>query len=485
MRLSTLIWSSFLQTCLASHAQRHIGKNVSIPTVKITVDKGTHFQVIDGFGVSEAFQRSAQMHGKAGLSPSSQRKALDFLFSDEVGAGFTILRNGIGSSTSYTLDFMKSIAPTDPGGPNSTANYEWDGDDGSQVWLTKEALKYGVQYVYADAWSAPGYMKSNGNDTNGGSICGVIGTSCTSGDWRQAYANYLVQYLRFYKEKEGIAITHLGFLNEPDLNQTYASMQSSGFQAGDFLTILAPTLKSSGFGDVKLVCCEATGWNDGEDILAELQSIPGAEETLSVYSSHGYSSNPALPFKTSISRIWQTEWADLNGRWNVAWDNLGKEGEGISWANKIQQGLTLSSISGFLYWIGAETTTVNSALIRFSNDTISVSARLWAFAQFSRFVKPGAVRVKAESSVGYVRVSAFETVGGGLVLNVINNGHVGVKADVEVLGGKGKGGNVTSWLTNNGNNLTMGGGFSVTSGGSGGVDFNGMVPGRSMMSFVL
>ncbi|KAF2463049.1 glycoside hydrolase, partial [Lindgomyces ingoldianus] len=388
----------------------------------VTVDTQTRYQVIDGFGISQAFQRSAQIHGKFGLSTQNQQQVLDYLFSNEIGAGFTILRNGIGSSTSYVEDFMKSIEPINPGGQNATPKYEWDGDDGSQVWLTKEAMKYGVGIVYANAWSAPGYMKTNGNDSNGGYICGVSSTSCESGDWRQAFANYLVRYLRFYQEREGIEITHLGFLNEPDLNQTYASMQSSGFQAGDFLKVLSPTLKSSGFGNVKIVCCEATGWNDGEDILAELQSVPGAENTLSVYSAHGYSSNPSLPFKTSVSRVWQTEWADLDGRWNTAWDNLGKAGEGIAWANKIQQGLTLSNISGFLYWQGAETTSTNSALIRLSNDTLSVSARLWAFAQFSRFVKPGAVRVKAESSIGYVRVSAFENVDGKHVVNVVNNG---------------------------------------------------------------
>lgn len=59
-------------------------------------------------------------------------------------------------------------------------------------------------------------MKTNGNDANGGSLCGVSGATCSSGDWKQAYADYLVQYVKFYAQ-EGVNITHLGFLNEPDL----------------------------------------------------------------------------------------------------------------------------------------------------------------------------------------------------------------------------------------------------------------------------
>lgn len=85
-----------------------------------------------------------------------------------------------------------------------------------QVWFSTKALAYGVKTFYADAWSAPGFMKTNGLDTNGGYLCGVTGETCSTGDWRQAYANFLVQYVKYYAAA-GITVTHLGFLNEPDL----------------------------------------------------------------------------------------------------------------------------------------------------------------------------------------------------------------------------------------------------------------------------
>lgn len=49
-------------------------------------------------------------------------------------------------------------------------------------------------------------MKTNNNENNGGSLCGEPGASCASGDWRQAYANYLVQYVKFY-QAAGVNIT--------------------------------------------------------------------------------------------------------------------------------------------------------------------------------------------------------------------------------------------------------------------------------------
>jgi O-glycosyl hydrolase len=58
-------------------------------------------------------------------------------------------------------------------------------------------------------------MKTNGNEAGGGYLCGVTTETCSSGDWRQAYANYLVKYIQDYKAA-GIDITYVGFLNEPE-----------------------------------------------------------------------------------------------------------------------------------------------------------------------------------------------------------------------------------------------------------------------------
>lgn len=75
---------------------------------------------------------------------------------------------------------------TNPGGPNATPHYVWNGDDDGQVWLSKQAQSYGVSRFYANPWSALGYMKTNGDEANGGSLCGLSGASCASGDWRRA-----------------------------------------------------------------------------------------------------------------------------------------------------------------------------------------------------------------------------------------------------------------------------------------------------------
>lgn len=48
-------------------------------------------------------------------------------------------------------------------------------------------------------------MKDTGSDQGGGHLCGM-GGQCSSGDWRQAYADYLVRYVKYYKEA-GVNVT--------------------------------------------------------------------------------------------------------------------------------------------------------------------------------------------------------------------------------------------------------------------------------------
>lgn len=177
---------------------------------------------------------------------------------------------------------------------------------------------------------------------------------------------------------------------------TYASMLSTGNQAGDFLKIFAPILHASNLTTKpKITCCEGTGWEASREQLSGLKNAR-AKSLFDIATSHGYTSPPSLPLETS-KKVWQTEWADLDsGIPTLDWFRNGSAGEGLTWALRIQDAFVKSNVSAFLGWIGAGNTTTNSALILLHGDEIRVSKRLWAFGQFSRFVRPGAFRVQAD-----------------------------------------------------------------------------------------
>ncbi len=398
------------------HAQ---GMDHSIPTnpppPTVIINGAKQYQTIDGFGFSEAFGPADQLRTVS--STRDRTKILDLLFNTSIGAGFSILRNLLPSDAAHTIE------PNNPGGPTATPQYVWDHNSWGQIWLAKQAQHYGVKQFYIDTWSAPSFMKTNGDEANGGTLCGAPGTSdtpvvsCSTGDWRQAYANYLVQYIKDYKS-DGISITHIGFVNEPNLKISYSSMVMTAPQTADFAKVLETTLRASSFHP-QIVCCEAQGWDLAQNYTNAITSDPTVNGYVGVISSHGYTGFPIFTLTgTGQKHIWQTEWSTFDA-WDPSWDD-GSNDSGFTWAQRAYTGLTAANLSAFFYWWGLANSTDNQGLILYKNNAIETSKRLWALANYSRFVRPRAIRIGTTSSNSNLQLTAFKNTNGSISIIVLN-----------------------------------------------------------------
>ncbi|KAF3925511.1 hypothetical protein AA313_de0208509 [Arthrobotrys entomopaga] len=435
----------------------------------ITVNTGTTYQTIDGFGFSQAFGRASQFQSTAS---ALQKQALDFLFSKTTGAGFSIIRNRIGSGGSGD-----SIEPNNPGSPSAAPTYVWDDNDSGQVWFSTQAKNYGVTTIYADAWSAPGFMKTSGSDSTPGYLCGTPGHTCSSGDWRQAYANFLVQYVKYYNSV-GLPITHLGFLNEPDYSPGYSQMQisSNAAEAISFIPILAATVKAAGL-NLKITCCDAVGWGTTVTYANALVNS-GVTQYLGVITSHDYSSDPTSTLSVTSLPKWNTEGGPSDA-FTTSWYVNGDQNEGMNWANRIANGIVTCSLSAFLFWEGFENgqTQSGSHLVDVNGSNAQPSAIFWAFAMWSRYIRPGAVRVGTTGTITSTVIGAFKNTDGSYVLVFTNSGTSAQSAKVSFSGYTP--GSASAWVTSSSGN------FVTTSAtlASGAVTVS--LPGRSVVTVVL
>jgi O-glycosyl hydrolase len=406
------------------------------PTV--TVQGHVAYQKIAGFGVSEAF---GQANGIRYAPAKIQGKVLSLLFGTVSGAGLTILRNRVGAGAGSTIE---PKAPASPAAAPAYVPLSAAGDDDGQLWLAQTIKKgFHVTNVFADAWSAPPFMKTNDSASNGGTLCGVPGTSCTSGDWRQAYASYLRQYAADYKAA-GVPLSYVGPMNEPDWVTGYDSMSMSPAQTANFMDYLGPTMARSGL-PTKAECCATIGWNAAQRYAAAIESDPVARKYTPLFTSHGYAGAPASPLDGWNKAAWETEWSTFE-KWDPAWDD-GTDASGFSWAQRIDTGLTAANLSAFLYWWGTAGGADNESLLRLANGKLTAAARLWAFAGYSRFIRPGAVRIKAADTNKNLEISAFRNKNGSVVIVVLNTARSAQGATFSVTGISHLAGTVIPYLT--------------------------------------
>lgn len=385
-------------------------------------------QTIDGFGYSAAFQRTHRLNL---LSDAKKAEAVELLLG-ETGVDPSILRLGIGGQSTGPYDWMLSIQPQDPGGPDAEPDYQWDGYDNGQVWFAQAAEAAGVEYIYGNAWTAPGYMKTNNNAANGGTLCGLSGTSCASGDWTDAYADYLVAWADFYRE-EGVEIDGIAFANEPDYTSSYESMRLTPSQAVEFTKTAGPVFDAAGYD---LLCCESFGWNQGKNYHSAIQEDPEAAQWVDVLTAHSYASRSDSAFETD-KPLWMSEWAaSVAGltEFNANWDGSpGAGSDGIRMVDHMMDTLTRANATGYLWWLGVSQGGSGSLMVvDAENDTFTVGSRLYGMAAFSRFIRPDAVRFDAIHSIAGLKVAAFDNADGTRVVQLLNNNATPVSTDIDI-----------------------------------------------------
>jgi hypothetical protein len=213
------------------------------------------------------------------------------------------------------------------------------------------------------------------------------------------------------------------------------------------------------------------GWNDQVTATAQLIAA-GVENMVSRITSHGYSSDPKSPMDTKRP-TWMTE-KETTDSWNANWYSSGAASEGFTWAQSIYTAVVKANVSAYFYWEGIEITTNNAGLIQISGTTVNPSARLWAYGQWSRSVRPGAVRVGTSGAPSSILTSAFKNTDGSVSVQMLNTGSTSQSVSIATTGFTAS--TVKAYITNQSNNGIV----STTASLSGAT-----VPGHSMMTFIL
>ncbi len=425
----------------------------------VTLDWGTDYQTIDGFGVSEAFHQSNNI---ALLGDTKQKEIYDLLFSTSKGAGFSIFRSILGDGGTWGN-------ATD--GPNKTmqpseTTWDWTESNDDQIPMIRTIQStYGIKNILYTVWSPPGWMKSNGS-TSRGSL---------KTDKYQAYATYLAEHIKNYRSKFGIEITHIGIANEPNLETDYSSCTWSSASFKTFMKdYLVPTFDREGI-TAKVILGENMSCN--ESFAIDSLNDATAVTRTDIVGCHNYGSTySAFPTTKSKGKgIWMTEISNMNG-------NDPSITDGLKWAKEIHDFMTITQGNAWCYWWGACYKTYNGeGLIRMDMNakTYTVDKRLYTIGQFSRFIRPGWQRFSATANpVSGVYVTAYKDPStGDFAVVAINNSSTNQSVTYNLKGFSAV--SVTPYTTSANQNLAAGSDIQVS-----GSSFTGNLAANSITTFV-
>jgi glucuronoarabinoxylan endo-1,4-beta-xylanase len=191
------------------------------------------------------------------------------------------------------------------------------------------------------------------------------------------------------------------------------------------MEIVGATLARSGLL-MRAECCASIAWNYAQQFAAAIETDKAANTATALFTAHGYYAALDSPLKGWTKPVWETEWAPFGFQpWDPAWDD-GSPSSGFAWAQNIYTGLTAANLDAFLYLWGANTTGLtgpNTGLVEVKGNTVTTSGRLWAFAGYSRFIRPGGVCIGTTTSATGLDVTAFRNSNGSIAVIVLNTAH--------------------------------------------------------------
>jgi len=206
--------------------------------IVITLNPNEKFQTITGFGGSFT-ESSASLLNR--LSSKNRKKILEAYFSNE-GAKYSLTRTHI-NSCDFSLKHY-AYAMVDGDKELHSFSIEEDKNDLIPMILEAKAISKEGFKIIASPWTAPPWMKDN-KSWIGGKLLP---------EYQDTWALYYSKYIDAYK-KEGISIWGLTVINEPHGNgNNWESMLFSPEEMTSFVqNHLGPTLAAHGKSDIKIL----------------------------------------------------------------------------------------------------------------------------------------------------------------------------------------------------------------------------------------
>ncbi|MEO8414813.1 MAG: glycoside hydrolase [Ginsengibacter sp.] len=406
----------------------------------IVVDIKNEKQTIENFGASDCW--TTKFIGKW-TNTVKKNLIADYLFSMDTtargnpkGIGLSLWRFNIGAGSfeqgptcKIPDEFRREECFLNPNGM-----YDWTKQAGQQ-WFLNGAKQRGVNNFLAFSNSPPVQFTINGEAYGSGTSQFNLKPGSEND-----FADFLVNVVEHFNQ-EGFNMRYVSPVNEPQWNwgDKKISQEGSGAtnaEIANFVKLLGPKLKAAN-SITRIALGEAAQWNflyaehdnrgkQLNDFFNPVSSnyIGNVPNVDNIFSAHSYFTScpddslikirqDAFNTKNQVSpslKLWQTEFGILGnicGKYNGYPKNTGID-YGLYVAKVIYDDLAIANVSAWQWWLAVDTYNYSDGLVYINDPAggydlnamktdgiVSDSKQLWCLGNYSRFVRPGMIRVEA------------------------------------------------------------------------------------------
>ncbi|RLD62257.1 MAG: glycosyl hydrolase family 30 [Bacteroidetes bacterium] len=417
--------------------------SAGVDAVSIKILPENKYQTITGFGGSFT-ESSAYLLNQ--LSKKNRDLILEAYFGAE-GARYSLTRTHI-NSCDFSLSNY-SYAPVE--GDKELESFSIDEDRDDIIPMIKEAMAISEDgfKIIASPWTAPPWMKDNNNWVGGKLLPEYCGT------WALFFSKYLTEY-----KKEGINIWGVTVENEPLGNgNNWESMHYTAEEMVDFVQYhLGPKLEADG-QDAKILAYDQ---NRGEELIEWAEVIYKDAESSKYFDGfaiHWYASTfdwfpKSLNFTHEMAPdkyLIQSEacvdseiphWQDDKWYWSKEATDWGWD-----WAPEEQKknhpkyvpvhryardiiGCLNNWVDGWVDWNMVldkqggpnwfKNWCVAPVIVDPENDEVYFTPLYYTMAHFSKFIRPGAVRIGFDNPDKTLMITAAQNPDGSIAVVVLN-----------------------------------------------------------------
>jgi O-glycosyl hydrolase len=367
-------------------------------TTLVVVNPGVRHQTFEGWGTSLCWWANHV----GGWSTANRNALVDKMTDATNGLGYNVFRYNIGGGDDPThthLGQYKNMPSFEP----SSGTWDWNADANQRAILQRIVVDNANAILEAFSNSPPYWMTKSGCASGN-----TDGSNNLNDNSYNAFADYLTEVVKHYKDTFGITFRTVEPLNEPNATwwKALGGQEGCHFSPANQQTIIkavATSLTSKGLTGTTVSASDENSIDDGYNNIKAFDTTTIAD--MSQMNVHTYSGSDRTQLRALATSKGKRLWASESGPLNTT---LADDTDAaVFMAGRIISDLRDLQPQAWVDWqVGDPSTNWASFTLNDAQQTFGYLKRYYMHAGFSRAIRPGATFVDVNDTDMVAAVSA-------------------------------------------------------------------------------